>query len=324
MRVAVVGAGSWGTALAMHLARAGCAVALWAREAEVVAGIRRTRRNPLFLSEFAIPERVRGHGRAGGRGRRGAGRSCSWSRCSSRAACCASCARTCAAARCWSRPARGSRWRAWRAWTSWCAPSSGCRRGRSWRSRGRRSPARWRRGCRPPAVLAGTDAAARLRDAASGVLRPARSASTPPADVVGRRAGRGAQERHRDRGRHGHRPRARPQRAGGAADPRAARDRAPGRPARRPRGDVPRPRGDGRPGADVHRGALAQPQRRRAPRTRRAARPTSSPAARSPRACPTARAAAELARRHGVEMPITFTVEAILDGAIEPKRRWPG
>jgi glycerol-3-phosphate dehydrogenase (NAD(P)+) len=34
---------------------------------------------------------------------------------------------------------------------------------------------------------------------------------------------------------------------------------------------------------------------------------------------PTTHAAAALARRHGVEMPITFTVEAILDGAIEPR-----
>ena len=54
MKVAVIGAGSWGTALALHLARAGCAVTLWAREPEIVAGIRDERRNPLFLSEFPI------------------------------------------------------------------------------------------------------------------------------------------------------------------------------------------------------------------------------------------------------------------------------
>jgi glycerol-3-phosphate dehydrogenase (NAD(P)+) len=55
IKVAVVGAGSWGTALAIHLARAGCSVSLWAREPEVVAGARETRRNPLFLSECELP-----------------------------------------------------------------------------------------------------------------------------------------------------------------------------------------------------------------------------------------------------------------------------
>lgn len=58
MRIAVIGAGSWGSALAIHLARAGCSVSLWAREEEVVAGIRRERRNPLFLSEAEFPADV--------------------------------------------------------------------------------------------------------------------------------------------------------------------------------------------------------------------------------------------------------------------------
>jgi glycerol-3-phosphate dehydrogenase (NAD(P)+) len=58
MRVAVVGAGSWGTALAIHAARAGCEVALWAREREVVEGIVSARRNPLFIPEFEVPAGV--------------------------------------------------------------------------------------------------------------------------------------------------------------------------------------------------------------------------------------------------------------------------
>ncbi len=62
MNVAVIGAGSWGTALALHLVRAGCSVALWAREPEVVAGIRERRSNPLFLKEFEIPAGVRATG----------------------------------------------------------------------------------------------------------------------------------------------------------------------------------------------------------------------------------------------------------------------
>lgn len=56
MKIAVIGAGSWGTALAVHLARAGHAVTLWAREAEIVAGIRSRHRNPLFLSDADLPD----------------------------------------------------------------------------------------------------------------------------------------------------------------------------------------------------------------------------------------------------------------------------
>jgi glycerol-3-phosphate dehydrogenase (NAD(P)+) len=63
VRAAVIGAGSWGTALAVHLARTGCDVTLWAREPEIVEGVRKDRRNPLFLSEFEIPEAVRVTGR---------------------------------------------------------------------------------------------------------------------------------------------------------------------------------------------------------------------------------------------------------------------
>ncbi len=55
MTVAVVGAGSWGTALAIHLTRAGMATYLWAREPEVVEGIRTRRRNPYFLTDVDIP-----------------------------------------------------------------------------------------------------------------------------------------------------------------------------------------------------------------------------------------------------------------------------
>ena len=48
-RVAVLGAGSWGTTLANHLAGRGLAVRLWAFEAEVVESISRTRENAVFL-----------------------------------------------------------------------------------------------------------------------------------------------------------------------------------------------------------------------------------------------------------------------------------
>lgn len=55
MNAAVVGAGSWGTALAVHLVRAGHTVRLWAHEPEVVDGINTSHRNPLFVSEIELP-----------------------------------------------------------------------------------------------------------------------------------------------------------------------------------------------------------------------------------------------------------------------------
>lgn len=54
MNAAVIGAGSWGTALAVHLVRAGHAVRLWAHEPEVVAAINQSHRNPLFLNEIEL------------------------------------------------------------------------------------------------------------------------------------------------------------------------------------------------------------------------------------------------------------------------------
>jgi glycerol-3-phosphate dehydrogenase (NAD(P)+) len=56
--VLVLGAGSWGTALAAHLGRKEGKVTLWAFEPEVVAGINTKHRNPLFLPEIPIPASV--------------------------------------------------------------------------------------------------------------------------------------------------------------------------------------------------------------------------------------------------------------------------
>lgn len=57
-RITVVGAGSWGTALAHLLARNGHHVTLWCRETEVAEGIRARRRNPLYLSDVDLPPRL--------------------------------------------------------------------------------------------------------------------------------------------------------------------------------------------------------------------------------------------------------------------------
>jgi len=59
MKVSILGAGSWGTALAIHLARSGHGVLLWGRDAEVAAAIARERRHPRRLPGIPIPEGVR-------------------------------------------------------------------------------------------------------------------------------------------------------------------------------------------------------------------------------------------------------------------------
>lgn len=62
MTAAIIGGGSWGTALAVHLARRGDAVRLWVREPEIVDAIARSRRNPWYLSDVEIPPGVRATG----------------------------------------------------------------------------------------------------------------------------------------------------------------------------------------------------------------------------------------------------------------------
>jgi glycerol-3-phosphate dehydrogenase (NAD(P)+) len=53
--ISIIGGGSWGTALAIHLAKNAGAVRLWAREPEVVEGIRARRRSPWYLPDLEIP-----------------------------------------------------------------------------------------------------------------------------------------------------------------------------------------------------------------------------------------------------------------------------
>src|SRR5262249_16016872 len=57
-RLAIVGAGSWGTALSIVAARNNHLVMLLAREESVAQGFRRTRKNPFFFPEFEIPGNV--------------------------------------------------------------------------------------------------------------------------------------------------------------------------------------------------------------------------------------------------------------------------
>lgn len=57
-KVAVVGAGSWGTTLATVAARAGRAVALHVRDAAAAARMAAERRNPRYVPDLVLPEAV--------------------------------------------------------------------------------------------------------------------------------------------------------------------------------------------------------------------------------------------------------------------------
>ena len=57
-RVAVIGCGGWGTALALLLDGLGHRVIMWGVEPDYMAEVRRTRLNPRYLAEIPIPESV--------------------------------------------------------------------------------------------------------------------------------------------------------------------------------------------------------------------------------------------------------------------------
>ena len=61
-KIAVVGAGAWGTALAQVAAKAGREVTLWAREAEVVESVNTVHENSLFLPGIALDPALRATG----------------------------------------------------------------------------------------------------------------------------------------------------------------------------------------------------------------------------------------------------------------------
>jgi glycerol-3-phosphate dehydrogenase (NAD(P)+) len=58
-RAAVLGAGGWGTALAVHLGRGGHDVSLWARDSALAAEIAARRANPTYLPDVTVPASVR-------------------------------------------------------------------------------------------------------------------------------------------------------------------------------------------------------------------------------------------------------------------------
>ncbi len=56
LRVAVLGGGSFGTAMANLAARNGCATQMWIRDADAVAQMQQTRRNVRYLPDFELHE----------------------------------------------------------------------------------------------------------------------------------------------------------------------------------------------------------------------------------------------------------------------------
>lgn len=58
MKTAVIGAGSWGTAIASLLADKGVEVRLWSYEPEVALGINNDRKNPIFLKDYSLSKNI--------------------------------------------------------------------------------------------------------------------------------------------------------------------------------------------------------------------------------------------------------------------------
>lgn len=56
--IAIIGAGGWGTALALVAARAGNRVRLWARDAEIASILQSERENKIYLPGFVLPDAI--------------------------------------------------------------------------------------------------------------------------------------------------------------------------------------------------------------------------------------------------------------------------
>ncbi|MEL6921272.1 MAG: 2-dehydropantoate 2-reductase N-terminal domain-containing protein, partial [Pseudomonadota bacterium] len=57
-RIAVVGGGAWGTAIAHVMAKNAIETTLWARKTETVEALNKTRQNPTYLRDIALSERL--------------------------------------------------------------------------------------------------------------------------------------------------------------------------------------------------------------------------------------------------------------------------
>ncbi|HEX9578789.1 MAG TPA: NAD(P)-binding domain-containing protein, partial [Myxococcales bacterium] len=60
MRTAVIGGGSWGTALASVLGRNGHDTMIWAHDAEVAKALAQKHENPKYLAGLQLSDKVSG------------------------------------------------------------------------------------------------------------------------------------------------------------------------------------------------------------------------------------------------------------------------
>jgi len=58
LKASIIGGGTWGSAFALHLGRRRVRTSLWIREKEILAELRRTRENRVFLPGFPFPRMV--------------------------------------------------------------------------------------------------------------------------------------------------------------------------------------------------------------------------------------------------------------------------
>ena len=58
MKIAVIGSGGWGLAMAKCMAEKGHAVTVWSHKAETTAMLREKRCNPKLLKGITMPERI--------------------------------------------------------------------------------------------------------------------------------------------------------------------------------------------------------------------------------------------------------------------------
>ena len=58
MRIAILGNGGFGTAMALTLARASHVVSMWGHDAVYTASIAASRQNPRYLSNVTLPDSI--------------------------------------------------------------------------------------------------------------------------------------------------------------------------------------------------------------------------------------------------------------------------
>ncbi|MBP1745929.1 MAG: glycerol-3-phosphate dehydrogenase, partial [Deltaproteobacteria bacterium] len=58
MKIGIIGAGAWGTAFAIHLARQGHQILLWVYERELFDTLQKTSENTFYLPTFTLNHQI--------------------------------------------------------------------------------------------------------------------------------------------------------------------------------------------------------------------------------------------------------------------------